>query len=75
MLGLILLIAFAVFFYRVAEIEKRSGILWAILSVGLFIAGEFLGGLIGIFLFQGFLFVLMFALNAMTSKKSAKIVK
>ena len=71
----ILQVAFAVFFYRAAEIENRSAIGWAILSVGLFFAGDFIGGFIGIFLFQGFLFILMFALNAMSPKKSAKIIK
>lgn len=75
MLELILLVAFAVFFYRVAEIEGRIGMVWAILSVGFFIVGSMFGGFIGIFLVQGFLFLLMFALNALSSKKSTKIVK
>lgn len=56
MLGVILLIAFAVIFYKAAEMENLNmPIIWGAASVVLSIFGG--GGLLGIFAWQFILFV------------------
>ncbi len=63
MLGWVVLIACVILMYRVAEIENRSGLLWALITFGCCMGGSalvpipFLGLLAGLFLS----FMLMFA--------------
>ena len=43
MFGYLFLVCFAVFYYRVAEMENRSGFLWALISIALYVGAGFLG--------------------------------
>ena len=62
----------AIFFYRAAEIEKRSGILWTASSIALSMGGLFLFGLgiLGVLLLQAGLFGAMWGLNIWKDRKS-----
>lgn len=70
MFGTFTIVACAVFYYRVAEIENRSGVLWASLSIALSLAaGMVLGlGAGGTLLIQLVPFLLMLGLNMMSDR-------
>ena len=70
MFGILMIVACAVFYYRVAEIENRSGILWASLSIALSLAAGMVLGLGGggMLLIQLVPFLLMLGLNMMSDR-------
>lgn len=62
---MLILVCCAVFYYRVAESENRSGLLWALFSIALYFgSGMFMPwGLGGSLLVQTIPFILMTALS------------
>ena len=69
MFGVLFLVAFATFYYRVAESERRSGLLWALVSMALFLGCWGLGvGFFLILVVQTIPFIAMLALNMMSDR-------
>lgn len=58
-MGLIVIVAFAVFFYRAAKVDRASPVIWASLSIAVSLAAMFWlhWSLLGIILAQGLLFL------------------
>ena len=69
--GFLFMIAFAFLFYRIAEMEGRKGVLWACMSVLIYLVGEFYFRLwwFPIFLLQGLLFGAMTGLNMIQKRR------
>ena len=59
MLGCLLMAIFASAYYKIAEGESRSGVLWGLVSVACFIAGQAVYGLAGASMAQVLPFGLM----------------
>jgi len=65
MLGLILMIVSAVAYYRIAQADNRSGVLWAALAIVCWYGGAVVYGFAGALIGQLLPFVLMTASNMM----------
>ncbi len=62
--GYVIMLAFAIFYYRVAEAENRSGIIWGSFSALAYGLAFYLNtGLIGMFVGQAVVFIVMWGIN------------